>query len=193
MSLTCIQCGRYVNDGEARYNGAAARALIPFAGRLMSDGPFCSKGCQRTYTNNATDDKAAKQNRKEAIALGVSPGNGYDAGDLKEQRKILELQKEGREAEETRIRQEKEAEEIRIRQGKAAGLREEGHRTRAFLLHNQNAMLGAGFGWLALTFMLTILADTHWIWAVSGVVFCGVAGMLVRNIVRESAATKTNR
>lgn len=198
MSDTCVECGNYVRDGQGYFNNGAARALIPFAGRLMSDGPFCSKGCKRDYLAAKEAGAEKKALKKEAKALGISPGAGYDAGDLKEQRKILELQKEEREAEETRIRQEKEAEEVRIRQGKAATLHEKGYRTRSFLLHNQNALLGAGFGYLFATYLLSIFLGPKghpagWVWAVSGVVFCVTTGLVIRNIVRENAAVKSTR
>ena len=194
---TCIECGRRMSESESYYDGAAARAFIPIAGRFMSDGPFCSKGCKREYLAGKEAQADGKALKKEAKSLGLSTSSGgYDASDLKEQRRIMELLKEEREEEELRVRREKEEEETRQRQDKAALLRRDGHTTRAFLLHNQNGVVGAGVFYLFATFFASMSLSSRkgtlvgWVWVVAGLVLVGVGVWVVRRIMRESAAIK---
>lgn len=194
---SCIECGSYVPKGQAYYNNEAARAFIPFAGRLMSDGPFCSKGCKRNYLSAKEAQAEGKALKKEAKALGVSVGSDYDGDGLKDQRRILELRKEEREAEETRERSEKAAEETRQRQDKAAVLRGQGYVTRAFLLHHQNAVLGVVVGYLIAAFIAAIVAGERgkmaaWVGGVAGLLLIGAVVQVVRRIVRENTAVKNN-
>lgn len=192
----CIECGGHIREGHAEYNNVAAKILVPFAGGFIADGPFCSKGCKRDYLAAREAKAEGKALKKEAKALGLNPGAGYDAGDLQEQRRIMELRKEEREAEELRVRREKEEEETRQRQAKAAGLRTAGHPTRAFLLHHQNALLGAGVAYLFAAFFASITLSGHngemtgWVWAAAGLLAVGVGVWVVRRIIRENAVVK---
>lgn len=193
----CIECGGYIREGYAEYNNVAAKILVPFAGGLIADGPFCSKGCKRNYLAAKEAQTAGKALKKEAKALGVSTGSGYDASDLKEQRRIMELRKEEREAEELRVRREKEEEETRQRQAKAAGLRSQGYPTRAFLLHHQNALIGGGALYLFVAFFAAIGAGkpghpASWVGVVASLLLVGGVVQVVRRIVRENAAVRAN-
>lgn len=194
---TCIECGRRMSESDSYYEGAAARALIPLAGRLMSDGPFCSKGCKRDYMAAKGAQAEGKALKKEAKSLGLSGSSGYDAADLQEQRRIMELRKEEREAEELRVSREKEEEETRQRQAKAAVLRDQGHPTRAFLLHHQSALLGGGAMYVFAAFTAVIVAGepgrpANWIGVVAGLLLVGGAVLVVRRIAREKAAVRAN-
>lgn len=191
----CIKCGGYIREGHAEYNNVAAKILVPFAGGLIADGPFCSKFCKQEYVAAKEARAEGKALKKEAKSMGMSAGSGYDADDLKEQRRIMELRKEEREAEELRVRREKEEEETRQRQAKAAGLREQGYATRAFLLHHQNAVIGGGALYLFAAFFAAIVAGkpghpSGWVAVVAGLLLVGGVVQVVRRIVRENAAAR---
>ena len=192
----CIKCGGYIQPGNAYYNNGWAKVVVPIGSGLIADGPFCSKSCKMEYADAKEARADGKALKKEAKALGFSPGSGIDAGDLQEQRRIMELRKEEREAEESRVRREKEEEETRQRQAKAAGLRGQGHTTRAFLLHHQNALIGGGALYLFATFFASMGLSPHkgelsgWAWAASGLLVAGLVGWAVRRMVRENAAVK---
>lgn len=192
----CIKCGRTIQEGHAEYNNVAAKMLVPLVGGLMADGPFCSKFCKQEYMAAKEARAEGKAFKKEAQALGFNPGGGVDAGELQEQRRILELRKEEREAEELRVRREKEAEETRQRRAKAAGLREQGHATRAFLLHHQNALVAGGALYLFATLFASMGLSPHkgevsgWAWVASGLLAAGLVGWAIRRIMRENAAVE---
>lgn len=192
----CIKCGRSIQEGHAEYNNVAAKILVPFAGGLIADGPFCSKFCKQEYMAAKEARADGKALKKEAKSLGFHPGSGVDAGDLQEQRRILELRKEEREAEELRVRREKEEEETRQRQAKAVVLRTQGYSTRAFLLHNQNALFGGGALYLFATFFASMGLSPHkgelsgWVWTVAGLGVAGLVSWAMRRMVRENAEVK---
>lgn len=193
MSLSCIECSCRIEASDAYYNNAAARAFIPFAGRLMSDGPFCSERCKRDYVTAAENKSQAKAAKKAGVS---SYSSGMDSSNVKEQRRVLELQKEEREAAESQQRREKEEEENQQRKAQAAQYRAQGLPTLAFFVGNSPTLWAVGVAYLFATFFAALMLGPHkgkmavWVWVVSGILLLVAAGLVGRRMYQENTARK---